>query len=135
MPSLCVCCESFTVDHALICSHVGYLCMLNSEVPHLLGHMLDETCLNVSLEPALQPASGEVLPATAETPQEVRVYIYTERWHESAFFRLGFSTHMYACIVTARCLRCTGRKSRKNVVCKKYTFVISTEERSYHFFF
>ena len=86
MPSHCVCCESLTVDHALICLQVGYLCMLNNKMPDVLGHLLDETCPNVSLEAALQPASGEVLPASAKTPQEVRVYIYTEPWHESAVF-------------------------------------------------
>ena len=65
MPSHCVCSESFTVYHRLTCSHEGYLGMQHSEVGDLLGHMLDETCPNVSLEPTLQPLSDEVLPASA----------------------------------------------------------------------
>ena len=66
---LFVCGESFTADHALTCSHGGYLGMWHNEVRELMGHLLDESCPNVSLEPALQPLTGEILLPSANKAQ------------------------------------------------------------------
>ena len=91
LTSRCVCGEAFTVDHSLCCSHGGYLGIRHSEVRDLLGQLLDETCPNVSLEPTLQPLSGEQLPSSSSTTQEARVDIkaggfWSVRRHECAFF-------------------------------------------------
>ena len=59
LPALCVCGQAFTVDHALSCSHGGYLGLRHNEVGDLLGEVLDEISVNVSLEPALKPLDGE----------------------------------------------------------------------------
>ena len=67
LPSQCVCGKDFSVDHSLSCSHGGYLGIRHNEVRDLLGHLLEETCSNVSLEPALQHLDGEDLPSSANT--------------------------------------------------------------------
>ena len=57
----------------------------------LLGEVLDEICVNVSLEPALKPLDGEQLAPTANSSESARVDIkaggfWGESRHECAFF-------------------------------------------------
>ena len=63
----------------------------HNQVRDLLGQLLDETCPDLSLEPPLQPFSGEPLPSTSHTTQEARVDIkaggfWSVRRHEWEFF-------------------------------------------------
>ena len=58
LPTACVCGQPFHVDHALSCSHGGYLGLRHNEVRDLLGEVLEDTCVNVCLEPALKPLEG-----------------------------------------------------------------------------
>ena len=106
MPSCCVCGETFTVDHSLCCSHGGYLGIRHDEVRDLLGQLLNETSPNVSLEPTLQPLTGEQFPFSSNTTQEAHVDIkargfWSARWHVCIFLILGCFTHMHAPTVTA----------------------------------
>ena len=91
LPASCVCGQAFTVEHALSCSHGGYLGLSHNEVRDLLGEVLDEICVNVSLEPALKPLDGEQLAPTANSSESARVDIkaggfWGESRHECAFF-------------------------------------------------
>ena len=91
LPASCVCGQAFTVEHALSCSHGGYLGLRHNEVRDLLGEVLDEICVNVSLEPALKPLDGEQLAPTANSSESARVDIkaggfWGESRHECAFF-------------------------------------------------
>ena len=52
LPASCECGQAFTVEHTLSCSHGGYLGLRHNEGRDLLGEVLDEICVNVSLEPA-----------------------------------------------------------------------------------
>ena len=57
----------------------------------LLGEVLDEICVNVSLEPALKPLDGEQLAPTANSSESARVDIkaggfWGESRHECALF-------------------------------------------------
>ena len=75
---------------------------------------------NVSLEPALQPLSGEVLPTSASTAQEARVDIkagafWSKRRHETAFFDVRVSTHMHVRIVTTRCQCLTHEQEKRRL--------------------
>ena len=91
LPASCVCGQAFTVEHALSCSHGGYLGLRHNEVRDLLGEVQDEICVNVSLEPALKPLDGEQLAPTANSSESARVNIKAggfgwESRHECAFF-------------------------------------------------
>ena len=95
LPSLCVCGDSFNIDHALSCSHGGYLGLRHNEVRDLLGELLDETCSNVCLEPVLKPINGEQL-RRSPTPQTTQGWI--SRLEDS-----GVETDMSAHILTSGC--------------------------------
>ena len=91
LPSLCVCGDSFTIDHALSCSHGGYLGLRHNEVRDLLGELLDETCSNVCLEPVLKPIDGEQLRRSTNTADDARLDIkaggfWSANRHECAYF-------------------------------------------------
>ena len=45
LPTACVCGQPFHVDHALSCSHGGYLGLRPNEVRDLLGEVLEDTCV------------------------------------------------------------------------------------------
>ena len=59
MPSHCSDGEPFTVEHALSCSHGGYVSLRHNEVRDLLTDLLSDTCKIVTAEPHLQPVCGE----------------------------------------------------------------------------
>ena len=79
LPSRCVCGEAFTVDPAPCCLHGGYLGIRLNEVGNLLGQLLDETCLNVSLERTLQPLTGEQLPSSYIEARPTKRLVWTPR--------------------------------------------------------
>ena len=93
-PTACVCGQPFHVDHALSCSHGGYLGLRHNEVWDLLGEVLEDTCVNVCLEPALKPLEGEKLSPSANSTENARVDIQAGGFwgasrHECAYFDVG----------------------------------------------
>ena len=74
LPSKCVCSEKFTIDHALSCPRGAFPTIRHNEIRDLTGTLLTEVCHDVSLEPVLQPLTGEVLNhATSNHEAEARV--------------------------------------------------------------
>ena len=61
MPLTCVCSEGFTIDHALSCPRGALPTIRHNEIRDLTGTLPTEVCPDVSLEPALQPLTGETL--------------------------------------------------------------------------
>ena len=57
----CVCGNIFTVDHALSCPRSGFPALRHNEIRDLTTQLLSKTCPNVSIEPNLQPLTGETL--------------------------------------------------------------------------
>ena len=91
LPSLCVCGNSFGIDHALSCSHGGYLGIRHNEVRDLLGELLDKTCTIVCLEPVLKPIDGEQLRQSTNTADDARPDIkaggfWSANRHDCAYF-------------------------------------------------
>ena len=83
--------SEFNIDHALSCSHGGYLGLRHNEVRDLLGELLDETCSNVCLEPVLKPIDGEQLRRSTNTADDARLDIkaggfWSANRHECAYF-------------------------------------------------
>ena len=61
MPSHCVCGVDFSVEHALSCSCGGLPSIRHNDIRDLTANLLTEVCSNVSIEPSLQPLTGEIL--------------------------------------------------------------------------
>ena len=59
--SHCACGQPFSVSHALSCSMRGYPSIRHNEIRDLTAELLSEVCHSVSVEPHLQPVSGETL--------------------------------------------------------------------------
>ena len=90
IPDHCVCGESFSPDHAMICCHGGLTFVHHNEIRDITGEWLDRVCHDVVIEPPLQPLTGEnVIPATANRQDDARADIHARgfwgRW-KSAFF-------------------------------------------------
>ena len=60
LPEKCVCGSSFTVEHAMTCSHGGFSFLRHNEIRDLSAKLLKEVCPNV-IEPELSPLSGATL--------------------------------------------------------------------------
>ncbi|XP_065177350.1 uncharacterized protein LOC135808131 [Sycon ciliatum] len=61
MPSGCVCGSQFTVAHALSCPTGGYPTIRHNEIRDVTAGFLKRVATNVSVEPHLEPLSGEHL--------------------------------------------------------------------------
>ena len=61
LPETCVCWSSFTVTHALSCPYGGYPIRHHNYLHNLTTTLLREICTNVTIEPHLQPLTGEHL--------------------------------------------------------------------------
>ena len=89
MPAICVCGKQFSVDHAMSCQKGGYIHHRHNELRDLLGKLATEISNDVSIEPALQPLSGEQLPRNSNTSEEARLDISVRGFwqrEQSAFF-------------------------------------------------
>ena len=58
-PSHCACGTHFSVDHALSCPKGGFPSIRHNEIHDLTANLLSEVCSDVSIEPDLQPLTGE----------------------------------------------------------------------------
>ena len=70
MPTICVCGSDFSIEHALTCKTGGFIIMRHNEIRDLLANLLTDVCHNVTLEPHLQPLSGESLSSSSATREE-----------------------------------------------------------------
>ena len=106
LPKACVCGQPFHVDHALSCSHGGYLGLRHNEVRDLLGEVLEDTCVNVCLEPALKPPEGEKLSPSANSTENARVDIQAGGfWGASRQERAYFDVRVFCPHVRSHCHR------------------------------
>ena len=71
----CSCGAKFDPDHMLICKYGGYPTLRHNEIRDLTSSLLKEVCPSVSVEPRLQPITGEQLRNSANQEDEARVDI------------------------------------------------------------
>ena len=60
-PSHCTCGYPFSIDHALTCKTGGFPAIRHNEVRDITASLLSEVCHGVTIEPHLQPLTGEVM--------------------------------------------------------------------------
>ena len=58
-PSVCVCGDMFSVDHAIICKRGGFVIQRHNELRDLEAELLSMVCIDVEVEPVLQDITGE----------------------------------------------------------------------------
>ena len=61
LPDICTCGAPFSVDHALNCPCGGFPSLRHNELRDITASLMKEVCHNVTIEPILQPLSGETL--------------------------------------------------------------------------
>ena len=76
IPSVCVCGETFTVDHAMICKRGGFVIQRHNELRDLEADLLNMVCSDVEVEPVLQDISGEQLNRGSNKAQDARLDIH-----------------------------------------------------------
>ena len=90
IPDHCVCGESFSPDHAMICLHGELTFVRHNEIRDITAEWLDRVCHDVVVEPPLQPLTGEnVIPVTANRKDDARADIHARGFwgrRQSAFF-------------------------------------------------
>ena len=89
IPYICVCGDTFTVDHAMICKRGGFVIMRHNELRDLEAELLNIVCSDVQVEPVLQDISGEQLNRGSNRAPDARLDIRARGFWESqrsAFF-------------------------------------------------
>ena len=88
-PTICVCGDRFSVDHAMICKRGGFIIQRHNELRDLEADLLDLVCNDVETEPALQEITGETLNSGANLACDARLDIHARGFWErqkSTFF-------------------------------------------------
>ena len=88
-PSICVCDANFSVDHAMVCKHGGFVIQRHNKIRDLEAELLEMVCSDVQIEPSLQPVTGETLNRGANKENGVRLDVHVRGLWErqrSAFF-------------------------------------------------
>ena len=103
-PTSCACGYDFTIDHCISCPKGGFLSLRHNEFHDLTAKMMSEVCNNVSIEPRLQPLSGEALCfKTANSDSNARLDIAANGFwggrFEGSFFMSEFSTLVHHLII------------------------------------
>ena len=74
-PQKCRCGQSFEITHVLTCRQGGFHTVRHNELRDTFSALLSEVCQEVSIEPPLQPLSGEWLPRAANKEPNARLDI------------------------------------------------------------
>ena len=73
LPINCACGLRFDVDHALSCPKGGFIHQRHDEMRNLLASLLSQVHTDVSIEPQLQPLTGETIPNSSNKTDEARL--------------------------------------------------------------
>ena len=79
LPTLCVCGDSFNLQHALSCPKGGLVITRHNELRKLTAEILDEVCKNVVIEPLLTSLTLEKLPKSSNTSHQARADVSARR--------------------------------------------------------
>ena len=96
LPSRCVCGNEGTVDHLLSCPNGGFPSIRHNELRDITATLLSEVCNNVTIEPGLQPLTGESLThASSNTAPEARLDVAANGVWGSRFERAFFDVRVF----------------------------------------
>ena len=90
LPSICPCGKSFDPYHAMECKKGGFIHARHDQIRNLEAALLSEVCNDVSIEPPLQPVTGEEFALrSTNTEGESRLDVKARGFYrhgQSAFF-------------------------------------------------
>ena len=94
LTSLCVCSKSFTIDHVLSCPYGGLPTLRRNELQNITTGFMKEVCNDVSIEPRLQPLTGESIRYESSNRAnyarlDIKANGFWDCSHQSAFLMLG----------------------------------------------
>ena len=117
-PSHCACGHSFSIDHSLSCPTEGYPSIRHNEVRDITASLLSEVRHGVSIEPHLQPLSGETMAHSSANVDnnsrlDVSAYGFWGGRFERAFFDVRVFTHVLDQIDKPPCSPLTDVMSRE----------------------
>ena len=96
LPLVCVCGESFTIAHSLMCVYGGFINQRHNDIRDLSVSLLKEVCPNVCREPLLQPLTGESLRLrSASTEDNARLDVSAEGFWGHRFQRVFFDVRVF----------------------------------------
>jgi len=84
-PSTCICEDTFSVDHAMVCRRGGFIIQRHKELRDLEAGMLNIVCHDVQVEPVLQELTDELLTRGTNQAPDVHARGFWDR-QGSAFF-------------------------------------------------
>jgi len=96
LPIKCECGAHFDIEHALRCKKGRFVSLRHNELRNFTAKVLREVCHDVSVEPIMQPITGESLPNNANSSEEARLDVAAQGfWTTSqlAFFDVRVFTH------------------------------------------
>ena len=80
----------FEKSHVLTCKVGGFHTLRHNQLRDTIADLLKEVCCNVSVEPHLQPLTGENFPASTNTQDEARLDVrargFRDNCDQDAFF-------------------------------------------------
>ena len=92
VPQKCRCGKDFEINHVLTCKVEGFHTIRHNQLRDTTADLLREFCNDVSVEPRLQPLTGEYFPPSTNTEDDARLDIRAkEFWdnrQQDAFFDL-----------------------------------------------
>ena len=95
-PSSCTCGHQFSIEHALSCPTGGFPTICHNEVRDITASLLTEVCHGVSIEPHLQPLTGELLQyRTANVKDDTRLDIAADGFWGGRFEKAFFDVRVF----------------------------------------
>ena len=107
------------IDHALTCKTGGFPAIRHNEVRHITASLLSEVCHRVTIEPHLQPLTGEVMSHnTAATEDGVRLDVAMYGFWGGRFEKAFVDIRVFNPCAQSNCRSpllhpCTGDMSKK----------------------
>ena len=96
LPINCPCGKSFSVEHALSCPKGGFPILRHNEIRDFTANLLSQVCHNVSIEPHLQPVTGETFSfATSNVQDGARLDIAANGFWGGRFERTFFDVKVF----------------------------------------
>lgn len=133
LPLKCVCGESFTVAHSLMCVYGGYVNQRHNDIRDLSASLLKDVCPNVCTEPLLQPLSGESFRLrSTSTDEGARLDISADGFWGHRYRRVFFDVRVF-CPLSATNMQkslATCYKDNEEIKKRKYDQRIREVEHS-----
>ena len=123
LPLVCICGESFTIAHSLMCVYGGFVNQRHDDIRDLSVSLVKEVCHNVCKEPVLQPLSGESFRLRSTTTEDnARLDLSADGFWGHRFRRTYFDVRVFCPLSSTNTARSLSAcyKENENIKKRKY---------------